>query len=120
MDDNDNSGFYAIQKIPLSLRNYFNYGSELDEPFASLATHYIESNTVFIDDEGPTYSKARKWVHISEVRPNYFLFQAAESVLLRSDRKGLGKLLEPKDIVQGRYGNCYFLSAVAAIVEYYP
>ena len=29
-------------------------------------------------------------------------------------------LMQPKDITQGKYGNCYFLSAVAAIVEAYP
>jgi calpain-15 len=36
------------------------------------------------------------------------------------NRKGLGKLLESKDIIQGRLGDCYFLSAVSAIVERYP
>lgn len=28
--------------------------------------------------------------------------------------------MEPKDIIQGSFGDCYFLSAVAAIVELYP
>jgi hypothetical protein len=29
-------------------------------------------------------------------------------------------MLEPKDIIQGNIGDCYFLSAVAAIVQEYP
>jgi calpain-15 len=29
-------------------------------------------------------------------------------------------LLEPKDIIQGTLGDCYFLSAVAGVVEKYP
>lgn len=29
-------------------------------------------------------------------------------------------MLEPKDIIQGGFGDCYFLSAVAAIVQDYP
>jgi calpain-15 len=29
-------------------------------------------------------------------------------------------MLEPKDIKQGNIGDCYFLSAVAAIVQEYP
>jgi hypothetical protein len=45
----------------------------------------------------------------------------AKSVLFRDkQRKGLAQLLEPKDIIQGNLGDCYFLSAVAGIVEKYP
>lgn len=45
----------------------------------------------------------------------------AKSVLVRErNRKGLGRLLEPKDIIQGNLGDCYFLSAVAGVVEKYP
>lgn len=45
----------------------------------------------------------------------------AKSVLVRErNRKGLGQLLEPKDIIQGNLGDCYFLSAVAGVVEKYP
>ena len=29
-------------------------------------------------------------------------------------------MLEPKDIIQGNFGDCYFLSALAAIVHEYP
>ena len=29
-------------------------------------------------------------------------------------------MLEPKDIIQGGLGDCYFLSAVAGVVEKYP
>lgn len=29
-------------------------------------------------------------------------------------------MLQPKDIIQGGFGDCYFLSAVAAIVQDYP
>lgn len=45
----------------------------------------------------------------------------AKSIIHRDKtRKGLGALLEPKDIIQGSFGDCYFLSAVAAIVQDYP
>jgi hypothetical protein len=45
----------------------------------------------------------------------------AKSVLVREEnRKGLGQLLESKDIIQGPIGDCYFLSAIAGVVEKYP
>ena len=76
---------------------------------------------MFIDSENPPYSQAYQWVHLAEKVGEYFLFQMAKSVLVRErNRKGLGQLLEPKDIIQGTLGDCYFLSAVAGVVEKYP
>jgi calpain-15 len=36
------------------------------------------------------------------------------------DRQGLAQFLEPKDIIQGSLGDCYFLSSISSLVEYYP
>jgi calpain-15 len=36
------------------------------------------------------------------------------------NRKGLGQMLESKDIIQGALGDCYFMSAISAIVDKYP
>jgi len=44
----------------------------------------------------------------------------AKSVIDRKHRTGLAQLLEPKDIKQGSLGDCYFLSALAGVVEKYP
>ena len=38
LNDYMHSGIYSIEKIPEPLVPYFNYGSELEEPFALLAT----------------------------------------------------------------------------------
>lgn len=68
----------------MPLTQYFNYGSELEEPFATLACNYIQNGLIYIDSEGPTYEKAKKWIHITEWSQNYFLFEAAESVVYRA------------------------------------
>jgi calpain-15 len=45
----------------------------------------------------------------------------AESVLDREQsRIGIGQLIEPKDIIQGSIGDCYFLSSISSIVWRYP
>jgi hypothetical protein len=45
----------------------------------------------------------------------------SESVVYRDkNRKGLGQILESKDIIQGALGDCYFMSAISAIVDRYP
>lgn len=76
---------------------------------------------MFIDPDNPPYSLAFQWVHLAEKVGNYHLFQMAKSVIFREkNRKGLAQLLEPKDIRQGNLGDCYFLSAVAGVVEKYP
>jgi len=49
---------------------------------------------MFIDTDNPPYSQAYEWVHLAENTGNYFLFQMAQSVLVRErNRKGLGQLL---------------------------
>lgn len=121
LNEVENSGVYSIENIPPQLAEYFNYGSELEEPFASLAAEYISNKQIFIDTENPSYAKAAGWVHIAEIEGSYHLYHVAQSVIHRDkNRKGLGAMLEPKDIIQGGFGDCYFLSAIAAIVQDYP
>lgn len=45
----------------------------------------------------------------------------AASVLNREkSRIGLAREIEPKDIIQGEVGDCYFLSSIASIISFYP
>jgi calpain-15 len=62
------------------------------------------------------------YVHYAEITgDNYSLFKVSESLIFRDkNRKGLGQMLESKDIIQGSLGDCYFMSAISAIVDKYP
>ena len=52
---------------------------------------------------------------------NYHIFQMASSVLIREvSRIGIAREIEPKDIIQGSVGDCYFLSSIASLISIYP
>ncbi len=117
----DGNDYIPLEEVPAALKPYFNYGSELEPVFCHFVSEHIENDLIFIDPDNPPYSLASQWVHLAEKIGTYHLFQMAKSVLVREkNRKGLGQLLEPKDIIQGNLGDCYFLSAVAGVVEKYP
>lgn len=45
----------------------------------------------------------------------------AQSVIMREkSRVGIARDIEPKDIMQGQLGDCYFLSAIASLISIYP
>lgn len=51
----------------------------------------------------------------------YHMFQMASSVLVREvSRIGIAREIQPKDIIQGSVGDCYFLSSIASIISIYP
>jgi calpain-15 len=45
---------------------------------------------------------------------------AASVIQREKSRIGLARNIEPKDIVQGELGDCYFLSSIASIISLYP
>ena len=51
----------------------------------------------------------------------FYMFQMASSVLVREvSRIGIAREIQPKDIIQGSVGDCYFLSSIASIISIYP
>lgn len=89
-----------------------------------LLEFYINNNEVFADSEGPRNSNPkyteRRAKDIFQNKP-FSLFEMAESIVMREpSRVGFGKLVEPKDIIQGSIGDCYFLSSISSIVSKYP
>lgn len=88
-----------------------------------LLEFYLNNSEVFVDPEGPKnsnpkYSERRA----KDIFPNgsFSLFVMAGSILDRNSRVGLGKIVEPKDVIQGSIGDCYFLSSISSTVTYYP
>lgn len=95
------------------MSEYFNYGSELEQNFGKFAIDYIKNNVIFIDNDNPSTSKSNKWVHVKEKIPDYSLFP-------NKPGQSLSAMINARGIKQGGFGDCYFLSAIAAIVEKYP
>ena len=85
------------------------------EELLNQGKHYTDNNNPAIT-EGSYVSAAD--IFKTE---KYHMFQMASSVLVREvSRIGIAREIEPKDIIQGSVGDCYFLSSIASIISMYP
>lgn len=102
------------------LQTYYNPSSELTEPLASLALAHLLQASTFYDKDNPKIKAGAQYAHILHVfGGDYYLWQNSSSAILR-DRRGLGALMEARNILQGGVGDCYFMSAIAGVTEHYP
>ena len=81
----------------------------------------LRRNSVYSDSSNP---KVHDGTYISAqdiFKAKFYIFQMAQSVLQREkSRIGMAQEIEPKDIIQGSVGDCYFLSSIASIISIYP
>lgn len=79
-------------------------------------------NKKFIDASNPAIMEG-SYMPAADIfkTEKYHMFQMASSVLVREvSRIGIAREIEPKDIIQGSVGDCYFLSSIASIISIYP
>lgn len=99
------------------IRQYINPYGDLEEPLTSMAVMEINANRIFIDKSNPGIKPGLTYKHSKEIfRDHYFLFELQKSVI----RKGMGTIMDSRNIIQGKGKDCYLLSAVAGLVELYP
>lgn len=103
------------------LEPFYNPSSVLSEPLASMTIALLLENKTYFDSKNPTTKKPSRYEHILKIfGREYFLFEQGGQSAIRRDRKGLGLLMEARNIIQGSVGDCYFMSAIAGVVEHYP
>lgn len=110
-----------MTEIPPILQPFYNPSSELSEPLASMTMALLLENKTYFDPKNPPTKKPCRYEHILRIfGRRYFLFEEGGQSAIRRDRKGLGLLMEARNINQGSVGDCYFMSAIAGVVEHYP
>jgi len=81
----------------------------------------LSKNKQYVDNNNP--KTEGEYIHACDIfnTNTFYIFQMAASVLIRErSRIGVAREIEPKDIIQGSVGDCYFLSSIASIISIYP
>jgi hypothetical protein len=74
-------------------------------------THLLQKTT-FFDKENPHTKKQCYYEHVLKIFGyDYYLFQVGGQSAI---------MMEARNIIQGGVGDCYFMSAIAGVVEHYP